>query len=266
MFYSLCLSLGSYFFSNLCPELYLLIFSSMLSSFLPLFVAFLRGGFFDLLCSPCSLPCPPPALPPLPKHLCVWQVREQRHSPGAPPLLFLLLFLSSFFFRWCCPSLTLSHLPLPHRQPPPPSPLYSVNLFALSPSGSHLSLHLCSFLFLYISLLTLLLTSVKLPLLPSHLSSVLLFKPSPLLSSPVFDSTCQSHFSGSLLFLPLFLSLVPPLTSNIHLFSHSSLRSFLFLVRLSQMLAITRMIFWTFTSLWTFQSIYLSLIPICYFW
>ena len=190
----------------LSPDLFLhVIFLS------PSLRRFPQRWFFWPSLLPRSLPDPPPALPPLPKHLCMWQVREQRHSPGAPPLPFLLLFLSSFFFRWCCPSLTLSHLPLPHSQPPPPSPLYSVNLFALSPSGSHLSLHLCSF-FLYISVLTPLLTSVKLPLLPSHLSSVLLFKPSPLLSSPLLSSPLLSslwqHLPISLLWSPSFPSFI----------------------------------------------------------
>lgn len=133
---------------------------------------------------------PLPALAHLPKHLCVWQARELWQSPDTipfPPQRFSFSFLT----------------PLP--TPSSSSPLYSDNLFSFIPFGFHLSLHLYS---LYISVFTL--TSVKLPFLFSHLSSVLLS-----LSLSLQSVTTSAHPAS----LPFSVSLVPLLTSNIKPFS-----------------------------------------------
>ena len=223
--YSLCSDLGSFLLSVRCPERYLLILPlrvTRLSPFLPCLPQ--RWCLWPSLL-PCSLPCPPPAPAPLPEHLRVWQARERRQSPGAPPF--------AFFF----PS---SHLPFSHRHHPPPSvsTLFCHPLLA-SPA---FSLKLSPFIapvpfFLYHSF------SAP-PRLSPLICSSFFFMASPFLSSP------WQHFPISILwsrlfffsfFYPLFVSLFPPLTFNIKLLCPKL--SSLFSLHFSRMLAITFTIF-----------------------
>lgn len=125
--------LGLYLFSILCPVIYLLIFFSVLVSFCLFLIPSSEVVSVTFSVLPCSLPNPPPLLP---KHLRVWQVREQQHSPGAPPLPFPHLFSPIFLPPLLLFTCADSHLPFPHQQALSVPPLYSVNLFPLLPPFS----------------------------------------------------------------------------------------------------------------------------------
>lgn len=127
-------------------------------------------------------------------------------------------------------SLVLLFAELPHSHlPSPPSSASSLHLqliLSASPHLSPFSLRLTPFgsspvLYIYKSFLTPFLTSVKLPLLPFHLSSVLF----PALSLPLQSMTAVSHLTSLLPFIYLFnffapflhlcpLFLLSPLTSS----------------------------------------------------
>lgn len=209
-----CLFLGLYLLSILCPVIYLLIFFSVLVSFCLFLIPFSEVGsvtFSVSLFSPQSSSSPPQT------SACMTGERTAAFPCGPPlpfPHLFSPIFLPPLLLFTCADS----HLPFHINR----RFLYlqfilstSSRFSPLFPFGSHLSLKPC---FFHVSLFTSLLTSVKFPLLPFHLSSV----PFLAVSLPLQFMTAVSPLSlWSLLYISfftaiLYMSLVPSLTSNVN--------------------------------------------------
>lgn len=215
--------LDGFLFSILYPGVYPWSFCMCVSSHLSL-----RGGLFDLLSV--TLFWSQSSNPPLrlPKHLCMWQVREQWHSLDTPPpILSPSLLLVSHSRSHIVRSTSR------HSSSSSTLVCHPLSLFLLLfPFGSHLYLQPCSFSPLFIP------------------SSSLWSPPppfSPLICSfltPFFLSSLWQLFPiilhNSFYFCPLFHP--SPITSIS--WTHSFLLFSLFC--LFPILTITFMIFWNF--------------------
>lgn len=200
----LCVFLGLYLFSIVCPVIYLLIFLSVFVSFCLFLIPSSEVVSVTFSVLPYSLPNPPPLLP---KHLRVWQVREQQYPPGAPPYPFPHLFSPIVLPPLLLFNCADSHLPFPQQALSVP-PLYSVNLFLFLP---HFSLWLSPFTkTLFFSCITLHLPPNLCQVSPPPLSPLICSFPSRLTSSPIYDSSLPHlslvpFFLQSSFICPLFL-------------------------------------------------------------